>query len=30
VYLWWNPERLLVVGGYDETLERLRALGYVD
>ncbi|MEX1308898.1 MAG: sulfatase [Candidatus Sulfomarinibacteraceae bacterium] len=30
VYLWWNPERPLVVGGYDETLERLRALGYVD
>ena len=23
VYLWWNPDRPLVVGGYDETLERL-------
>jgi arylsulfatase A-like enzyme len=30
VYLWWNPDRPLVVGGYDETLERLRALGYID
>ena len=30
VYLWWNPDRPLIVGGYDETLERLRALGYVD
>ena len=30
VYLWWNPERPLAVGGYDETLERLRALGYID
>jgi arylsulfatase A-like enzyme len=30
LYLWWNPDRPLVVGGYDETLERLRALGYVD
>jgi hypothetical protein len=28
--LWWNPDRPLIVGGYDETLERLRALGYID
>lgn len=28
--VWWNPERPLVVGGHDETLERLRALGYID
>ncbi|MCP3996275.1 MAG: hypothetical protein GY722_14625 [bacterium] len=28
--LWWNPERALIVGGHDETLERLRALGYID
>jgi len=28
--LWWNPERALIVGGYEETLERLRALGYID
>ncbi len=28
--LWWNPPRPLVVDGYDETLERLRALGYID
>jgi len=28
--LWWNPERPLVVGGHEETLERLRALGYID
>jgi hypothetical protein len=28
--LWWNPDRPLVVGGYDETVERLRALGYID
>lgn len=30
LYLWWNPERPLVVGGHEETLERLRALGYID
>lgn len=29
-YLWWVPERPMVVGGHDETLERLRALGYID
>ncbi|MCU0303841.1 MAG: sulfatase [Thermoanaerobaculales bacterium] len=29
-WLWWNPERPLVVGGHAETLERLRALGYID
>ena len=28
--LWWNPPRTIIVGGYDETIERLRALGYVD
>lgn len=28
--LWWNPLRPLVVGGYEETVERLRALGYID
>ncbi len=27
--LWWNPERGEVVGSHDETMERLRALGYV-
>lgn len=29
-HLWWNPDRPLVVGGYDETVERLRALGYIE
>jgi hypothetical protein len=29
-HLWWNPDRPIVVGGYDETLDRLRALGYID
>jgi hypothetical protein len=29
-YLWWNQARSLVVGGYEETLERLRALGYIE
>ncbi len=28
--LWWNPDRPLIVGGYEETLERLRALGYIE
>jgi len=28
--LWWNPDRPLEVGGYEETLERLRALGYIE
>jgi hypothetical protein len=30
LYVWWNAERPLIVGGYDETLERLRALGYIE
>ena len=29
-HLWWNPDRPLVVGGHEETLERLRALGYIE
>ncbi len=29
-YLWWNPDRPQVVGGHEETLERLRALGYIE
>jgi arylsulfatase A-like enzyme len=29
-YLWWNQARSLVVGGHEETLERLRALGYIE
>jgi arylsulfatase A-like enzyme len=29
-WMWWNPDRPLVVGGHAETLERLRALGYID
>ena len=29
-YLWWNPERTRVVRGHTETLERLRALGYLE
>ena len=28
--LWWNPARTLIVGGYNETLDRLRALGYIE
>ncbi len=28
--LWWNPARPLIVGGYGETLDRLRALGYIE
>ncbi len=28
-FAWWNPERDLVVGSHDETMDRLRALGYV-
>jgi hypothetical protein len=28
--LWRNPERALVVGGIEETVERLRALGYIE
>jgi arylsulfatase A-like enzyme len=27
--LWWNPERPRITGGHEETLERLRALGYI-
>ncbi len=30
VHVWWNPERSLVVGGQRQTLERLRALGYIE
>jgi arylsulfatase A-like enzyme len=29
-HLWRNPDRSLVVGGHDETLRRLRALGYIE
>jgi len=29
-YVWWNPDRPLVVGAHDETIERLRALGYIE
>jgi hypothetical protein len=29
-WMWWNPKRETVVGGHDETLERLRALGYIE
>lgn len=28
-YIWWNPERNIVVGHHEETLEKLRALGYI-
>jgi hypothetical protein len=28
-YLWWNPERDLVVGHHEETLQKLKALGYI-
>jgi arylsulfatase A-like enzyme len=28
--LWWNSERPMTVGGQQQTLERLRALGYID
>lgn len=28
-YAWWNDERTLEVSGQEETLERLRALGYL-
>jgi hypothetical protein len=28
--IWWNPPRPLVVDGYEETLKRLRALGYIE
>ncbi len=27
--VWWNPERARIVGGHSETLEKLRALGYI-
>ena len=30
VHVWWNPDRRLVVEGHDETLQRLRALGYIE
>jgi hypothetical protein len=29
-HFWWNEERAVVVEGYDETMERLRALGYIE
>lgn len=29
IYIWWNPEHDLVVGHHDETLQKLRALGYI-
>ncbi|MCP4895814.1 MAG: sulfatase [bacterium] len=28
--LWWNPSRDRVVDGFDETIERLKALGYLE
>ncbi len=30
VHVWWNPDRPLVVRGHDETLQRLRVLGYIE
>jgi hypothetical protein len=30
VDVWWNEDRALVVGGHRETIERLRALGYIE
>jgi hypothetical protein len=27
--IWWNPERRRVVGAFNETVEKLRALGYL-
>jgi hypothetical protein len=29
-HLWLNEPRSLIVGGYEETMERLRALGYIE
>ncbi len=28
-YVWWNPDRDVVVGSHDETVEKLKALGYI-
>ncbi len=28
-YVWWNPGHDIVVGYHDETMEKLRALGYI-
>ena len=30
LHLWWNPDRSLVVQGHRDTLQRLRALGYIE
>lgn len=30
VRVWWNEDRELVVGGHRQTIERLRALGYIE
>jgi arylsulfatase A-like enzyme len=30
IYTWWNQERTVVVSGQRQTLERLRALGYIE
>jgi hypothetical protein len=29
-HVWWNENRSIVVENYDETIERLRALGYIE
>jgi len=29
-HIWWNEDRTIVVEGHDETIERLRALGYIE
>jgi hypothetical protein len=29
-HVWWNRRRPIVVDGYEETMERLRALGYIE
>ena len=29
-HVWWNEDRKIVVEGYEETMERLRALGYIE
>jgi hypothetical protein len=30
IHVWWNQDRALVVGGHRQTMERLRALGYIE
>jgi arylsulfatase A-like enzyme len=30
LHVWWNEHRAVVVGGYEETMDRLRALGYIE